>query len=162
MISTELCKELYAGLFLQSQVMLIYSPMLKPVFSSLFSASLEEVCVPCLPFSSLSLQNLSVSYYTSLYEKLFFWKSAVVFQLPNRMFSVCHIASLSLYSWHLPKPSLKDGISAVTVSVDLDSLRISLLHMRTLLLSWAHPQCPPALPVWSKCTAFRHLPAIFT
>lgn len=74
MISTELCKELYAGLFLQSQVMLIYSPVLKlkPVFSSLFSDSLEEVCVPCLPFSSLSLQTVSVSYYTSLYEKLFF------------------------------------------------------------------------------------------
>lgn len=44
----------------------------KASFLQLFSASLEEVCVPCLPFSSLSLQNLSVSYYTSLYEKLFF------------------------------------------------------------------------------------------
>lgn len=92
--------------------------------------------------------NLSVSCYTSLYENLFFWKSAVVFQLPNGMFAVCHIASLTLYSWHLPKPSLKDGISAVTVSVDLDSLRIGLLHMRTLLLSWAHVRhlIPSALP----------------
>lgn len=58
------------------------------------------------------------------------------------------MASLTLYSWHLPKPSLEDGVSAITVSVDLDSLRIVLLRMHTLLLSWAHVKhlIPSALP----------------
>lgn len=72
MISTELCKELYAGLFLRSIEMLTYPPMLKPVFSSLFFSASLEVHVPCPSILiTHSAEPFSI-YYTSLYRKLFF------------------------------------------------------------------------------------------
>lgn len=100
--------------------------------------------------------DLSVSCDTSLSENLFFWKSAVVFQLPNGMFAVCHIASLTLYSWQLRHCECRSGL------IENRSLAHALSAAVLGSCKTSHPQCPPALPVWSKRTAFSHLPAIFT
>lgn len=82
LISTKLCKGLYADYFFWSVKMLTYPPVLKPVSPAFFCASLDEFHPSFIPHSVTPFGRL----YTSPYWKLSFWKSAIVFRLPNWMF----------------------------------------------------------------------------
>lgn len=138
-------------------MMLTYSPVLKPVFSSLFSASLEEFHVPCPPFSSLSLQTflLAVTPHST--------------SLPVTESNVCCLPHGLPYSVFLASPK---AISRGWCLCHHCECRSGLIENRSLAhahsaavlgsCKTSHPQCPPALPVWSKRLAFSHLPAIFT